>query len=163
MSERVIVSCQAAASSVAQDGDPHWKELQQTEEHAERPQPAHCTFLGFNAPAALSSTSQSLKVQIHGCFVCLLLSCLWHVTTCVSMSYRCVRRPGVQTSGNAGEEESTLLPQPLSWSVCWKTVSASVCLFHNISYSSGSSVQLKTVYSILKFITVTHHHAHIHK
>lgn len=31
----------AAASSMAEDRDPHWKKLQQAEEHTERPQPAH--------------------------------------------------------------------------------------------------------------------------
>lgn len=36
-----LCCCQAEASSVAEDGDPHRKELQPAEEHAERPQPAH--------------------------------------------------------------------------------------------------------------------------
>ena len=41
LSVSVVVSRQVTSSPVAQDRDPHWEELQQAEEHAERPQPAH--------------------------------------------------------------------------------------------------------------------------
>lgn len=40
----LLLLWQAATSPLAQDGDPHWQKLQPTEEHSEKPEPAHCKY-----------------------------------------------------------------------------------------------------------------------